>query len=96
MRIPRRSLLLAASLAAAPRAAWPQSLSAGAFTHGVASGDPLPDGVVIWTRFTGAEAAWEIAEDDAFADVVQRGRASAALTSDYCIKVDVRGLAPGR
>ncbi len=96
MNIPRRSLLLATPLAAAPRAAWPQSLSAGAFTHGVASGDPLQNGVIIWTRFTGAEAAWEIAEDESFERVVQRGRAGASLSNDFCIKVDVRGLAPGR
>ena len=45
MLIKRRTLLAAASLtAAAPRAAWAQSLSSGMFTHGVASGDPLADG----------------------------------------------------
>lgn len=96
MRIPRRTLLLAASLAAAPRAAWPQALSTGAFTHGVASGDPLPDGIILWTRFTGAEAAWEIAEDEAFAHIVQSGRGRTSLANDFCIKVDVRGLEPGR
>ena len=46
MLLDRRSLLAAASLTAiaAPRAAWAQSLAHGVFTHGVASGDPLPDG----------------------------------------------------
>lgn len=96
MRIPRRSLLLASALAATPRAAWPQTLSAGVFTHGVASGDPLPDGIIIWTRFTGAEVRWEVAQDPNFAQIVQRGHASSSLASDFCIKVDVRGLSPGR
>ncbi len=95
MRIPRRSLLVAASLAATPRAAWSQSLSSGAFTHGVASGDPLSDGVVLWTRFTGAEATWEVAEDEAFTHIVRHGRVASALANDFCIKVDVRGLAAG-
>jgi hypothetical protein len=71
-----------ASTAARPRS-YP-------FTLGVASGDPLPDSVVIWTRlapdaldpFGGMEfkhfpVAWEVAEDDAFRRVVQRGTALA-------------------
>lgn len=96
MLIKRRSLLLAAALATAPRFAYAQALSTGAFTHGVASGDPTADGVVIWTRFTGAELAWEVAEDEAFRTVVQRGQARASFANDYCVKADVRGLAPGR
>lgn len=96
MLIQRRSLLLAATLAAAPRAAWAQSLSSGAFTHGIASGDPLPDGFIIWTRFTGERLAWEVAEDEAFARVVQRGEARASFANDFCVKADVRGLQPGR
>jgi hypothetical protein len=71
-----------ASTAARPRS-YP-------FALGVASGDPLPDSVVIWTRlapdaldpFGGMEykhfpVAWEVAEDDAFRRVVQRGTALA-------------------
>mgnify|MGYP000423046539 CR=1 FL=1 len=97
MLIKRRSLLVAATtLAAAPRAAWAQTLSSGTFTHGVASGDPLPDGVVIWTRFTGETLRWEVAEDEAFRAIVQRGAARASFANDYCVKVDVRGLAPGQ
>lgn len=95
----RRSLLAAASLTAAlPRAAWAQSLSPGLFTHGVASGDPLPDGVVIWTRFVsdGGQVAWEVAEDESFSRIAQRGEARTSPANDYCAKVDVRGLQPGR
>ncbi|HYD87388.1 MAG TPA: alkaline phosphatase D family protein [Vitreimonas sp.] len=99
MLIQRRSLLLGGALAAAaPRAAWAQSLSQGLFTNGVASGDPLPDGVVLWTRFVGGDGAiaWEVAEDEAFGRVAQRGEARASAANDFCVKVDVRGLAPGR
>lgn len=99
MLIQRRSLLAAASLTAAmPRAAWAQSLAQGVFTHGIASGDPLADGVILWTRFVGGDGrvAWEVAEDEAFTRVAQRGVARASFASDYCVKVDVRGLQPGR
>jgi alkaline phosphatase D len=98
MRIARRGLLFASASAALPRAAWAQSLSAGAFTHGVASGDPLRDGVILWTRFVGGDGriAWEVAEDDAFTRIAQRGEAQASAANDFCVKIDVRGLAPGR
>lgn len=94
----RRALLGAASLAALPRSAWAQSLSAGVFTHGVASGDPLSDSVILWTRFVGGDGriAWEVAEDDGFARVAQRGQARASFANDFCVKVDARGLQPGR
>lgn len=98
MLLNRRSVLIAASLAAAPRAAWAQNLSAGAFTHGVASGDPLPDGVILWTRFVGGDGriGWEIAEDENFTSVARRGEATASAANDYCVKVDARGLTPDR
>jgi alkaline phosphatase D len=98
MLIRRRTLLAAAPLAALSRTAWASELSPGLFTHGVASGDPLPDGVVIWTRFVGGEGriGWEVAEDEAFARIAQRGEARSSPANDYCAKVDVRGLAPGR
>lgn len=100
MLIARRSLLIAASVAAAPRAAWAQQLSPGVFTHGVASGDPLPDGVILWTRFVApagdGRVAWEVAEDEAFTSVTARGQATSSFASDFCAKADVRGLSPGR
>lgn len=96
----RRALLAltGASLAASPRPAWAQNLSRGVFTHGVASGDPLPDGVIIWTRFIGpgGRIGWEVSEDESFAQVMQRGEASASPVNDFCVKIDVRGLLPGR
>ncbi|MDX3904523.1 MAG: alkaline phosphatase D family protein [Pigmentiphaga sp.] len=70
------------------------------FTHGVASGDPLADRVVIWTRAvpaegTSAEITWEMATDDGFRNVVKSGSASTSADQDYTVKVDVTGLAAG-
>ncbi len=99
MRISRRILIAGAPLvAAAPRRAWAQNLARGAFTHGVASGDPLPDGVVLWTRFVGGDGAigWEISQDESFTRVALRGEARASVTNDYCVKIDARGLTSGR
>ncbi|WP_084655278.1 alkaline phosphatase D family protein [Nocardia altamirensis] len=83
--------------------------AAGAvFQHGVASGDPLPEGVIIWTRVTVSDAAtpgsgvgesasvrWEVARDEAFSSVAASGNVSAGAASDHTVKVDVSGLAPG-
>ncbi len=98
MLLSRRSLLVAASVTAAARPAWAQNLARGVFTHGVASGDPLPDGVILWTRFVGAEGnvGWEISEDESFTNVAQRGTGRASIVNDYCVKVDARGLTPAR
>jgi alkaline phosphatase D len=83
MLIARRGLLVAGASAAMARPAWAQSLSQGAFTHGVASGDPLAEGVIIWTRFVGGDGriAWEVAEDEAFNTVTARGEAQAGPAS---------------
>ena len=98
MLLARRGLLLGAATAAMARPAWAQTLSQGAFTHGIASGDPLHDGVILWTRFVGGDGriAWEISEDEAFSSIAARGAAQASAASDYCVKVDARGLLPGR
>lgn len=95
----RRSFLAAAALApvAAARPAWARTLSRGTFTHGIASGDPLPNGVVLWTRFAHVNEGrigWEVAEDDAFTRIIRRGEAIAHFTTDFCAKADVRGLQP--
>ncbi|MFD6763621.1 alkaline phosphatase D family protein [Streptomyces roseolus] len=78
-----------------------------AFLHGVASGDPLPDGVLLWTRVTPSPEAvpgsglgadvrvdWEVAEDRAFTRVVASGAATASAATDHTVKADVRGLRP--
>jgi alkaline phosphatase D len=109
----RRSVVKAAAAGAALAtpllsAATAHAASAApAFLHGVASGDPLPDGILLWTRVTPtAEAvpgsgkgpdtkvSWEIAQDAGFRTVVARGTATATAASDHTVKADVRGLAP--
>lgn len=77
------------------------------FRHGVASGDPLPDGVLLWTRVTPEPGAvpgsgrgpdttvdWEVATDKDFGSVVARGTATTTAAADHTVKADVRGLAP--
>ncbi|NDK90862.1 alkaline phosphatase [Gordonia desulfuricans] len=77
------------------------------FAHGVASGDPLPDRVILWTRITATPAAtpgsghgpssavtWEIARDESFGTVVASGSAQAVADADFTVKVDAGGLSP--
>ncbi|MDO8861056.1 alkaline phosphatase D family protein [Haliea sp. E1-2-M8] len=76
-------------------------LSAARFEHGVASGDPGMDSVLLWTRATpparefALDLAWELAEDDAFDRVIRRGEVRADAGRDYTVKVEVRDLNPG-
>lgn len=89
------------------RAAEPP-LPEGVFTLGVASGDPLPDAVVIWTRLAPAPldgggmpdravpVEWEVAEDARFRRPVRRGVAQALPAYGHSVHVDVRGLRPDR
>lgn len=71
------------------------------FYHGVASGDPLPDRVIIWTRVTpetspeAIEVAWEVSEDDSFSNLVRSGTTSTGPGDDFTVKVDVDQLSPG-
>ena len=69
------------------------------FEHGVASGDPLDERVVLWTRVTTASdvpVRWWIATDDRFKNVVNRGEVLSLAAHDHTVKVDAGGLAPGR
>ncbi len=73
-------------------------LSLYPFVHGVASGDPLFDRVIIWTRLTlpdtGAlSVQWRVAADTAMTNIVSTGTALATASRDYTVKVDVDGLA---
>ncbi|MEU6640735.1 alkaline phosphatase D family protein [Streptomyces rochei] len=78
------------------------------FTLGVASGDPLPDSVLLWTRLApepfledggmGTERVtveWEVALDEYFAAVLFRGTAEAHAEYNHSVHVDVQGLTPG-
>ncbi len=71
------------------------------FAHGVASGDPLSDRVILWTRVTHVDpsarpvaVAWEVARDPELRDVVARGVQDALIERDWTVKVDVVGLDP--
>lgn len=69
------------------------------FVHGVASGDPLPDAVIVWTRFTPSQRGsvsvhWELAEDVEFSNLVAEGTTETDAARDYTVKVDIDGLEP--
>lgn len=83
--------------------------SAYPFSLGVASGDPLPDGVVLWTRLAprpletgggmGADpiaVSWQVCEDEAMSHVVQSGTAIARSDWSHSVHVEVSGLRPDR
>ncbi|KAB1145620.1 alkaline phosphatase [Streptomyces luteolifulvus] len=110
---PRRRTVVKAAAATAAlagplAAAMPaRAADAPAFLHGVASGDPLPDGILLWTRVTPTPEAipgsglgpdiqvgWTVARDKAFTNVVAKGSLTATAASDHTVKADIRGLAP--
>jgi alkaline phosphatase D len=81
------------------------------FTLGVASGDPLPRGVVLWTRLAADPLApdglggmprrvvpvqWQLAHDERFRRVVRTGQQLARPESAHSVHAEVDGLAPGR
>ena len=81
------------------------------FVHGVASGDPLTDRVILWTRITpytadGLEATpdqypavmnyrWLVAEDPQLTSIVLEGEGETTPDRDFTVKVDAAGLQPG-
>ena len=71
------------------------------FRHGVASGDPLADRVILWTRVTpksptdAPSVSWQMARDPKMAQVVARGEMQTGAARDFTVKVDVTGLNPG-
>lgn len=77
------------------------------FVHGVASGDPMPETVILWTRITPTDEAvpgsgygpdtkvrWEIATGADFKNIVKSGEATSKAESDHTIHVDPYGLKP--
>ncbi len=83
----------------------------GAFSLGVASGDPGPGSVVLWTRLAPEPLAadghggmplrpvpvrWEISEDERFRRVARRGTALASPELSHAVHPQVEGLEPGR
>ena len=87
--------------------AWPLAVSArqapaasGLFKHGVASGDPLTDRVVLWTRVTTPAPAvsvrWRVGTDETLSKIVASGSTQTSDARDWTVKVDAGGLRPGR
>ncbi|WP_295760627.1 alkaline phosphatase D family protein [Undibacterium sp.] len=72
------------------------------FLHGVVSGDPLSDSVILWTRVTPSNSTdgkdiavqWEVAADDQFTKIVKNGSFFTNAARDFTVKVDVTGLSP--
>ena len=108
----RRFLRLAAACATTvwlPRSAWSQPrFASDPFALGVASGSPTHDSVVLWTRLhsegifgsrLGSEPVsvrWEIAHDDTFDRIAQKGRTIAVGELAHSVHVEVTGLEPDR
>jgi alkaline phosphatase D len=73
------------------------------FTHGVASGDPLQDRVILWTRVLPGSGqpemlnvSWEVAADQRFNNVVAAGITQTGPERDFTVKVDASGLDAGQ
>ncbi len=104
LRVNRRRFLAGASatLGVLALRGYPVLAAAAThFTHGVASGDPLADRVILWTRVlpgSGAaerlDVAWEIATDEAFQQIISSGATTTDSDADYTVKVDAAGLTP--
>ncbi len=109
LRIDRREFLKASAGAAAALSGLascaerpPRADGPGPFQHGVASGDPLADRVILWTRISWPERSepvsvrWQVARDPGLREEVASGRAEASAASDFTVKVDASGLEPGK
>lgn len=82
------------------------TVSGTVFKLGVASGDPLPTAIVLWTRVVPAQqgssgilaptvsVSWELASDSGFTTIVKSGTAKATGSVGYSVHVDVTGLTP--
>jgi alkaline phosphatase D len=111
LSIDRRGLLVWAGASAAglwlPRGVQAQRrFATDPFALGVASGSPLHDSVVLWTRLVGSDSRelgketfavrWEVAHDEQFGKIVQSGQAQALPELAHSVHVEVAGLEPDR
>ncbi|HXI87461.1 MAG TPA: alkaline phosphatase D family protein [Parvularculaceae bacterium] len=112
--ITRRTALQAALMAGAASCSRPKTktpfaasekAASGLFAHGVASGDPASDSVVLWTRLSPPpsddagvqyEVAWEVASDPDFKAIVVTGSATTSAARDNTVKAIADGLEPGK
>ncbi len=98
----RRALALTGAMTVAPALAAADSgrpeKPSISFDHGIASGDPLRDRVILWTRVSGktgpVAVTWQIARDAAFLDIAGAGRLTAEAGRDHTVKVDATALEP--
>ncbi len=73
------------------------------FIYGVASGDPLQNAVIIWTKVepgterveTNIPLRWQVASDSSFTTLVNSGEVTATSENDFTAKADVTNLQPG-
>lgn len=99
--VTRRTFLAGTAAGGLLLAAGPgQARSAAPFLHGVASGDPASDSVLLWTRVTAPghetiHGTWQVARDPAFTDLAASGHFSTSQARDYTVKVIASGLTPG-
>jgi alkaline phosphatase D len=113
MSVSRRNLLKQAGILGASAAVTSQTLAMSSkpavdplaekvmvdFGHGVASGDPLNDRVILWTRIspqinTATEVSWRICEDPEMQQEVNSGVVTTDSSRDFTVKVDADGLLP--
>lgn len=111
IRLDRRSIILGGcyglgALVLPGSDALAQALMTGGalndgFTHGVASGEPGPNSVLLWTRFATANGdpvhvSVEVSDTPNFTKIVGRGEMITGPWRDYTVKITVDGLDPGR
>jgi alkaline phosphatase D len=106
MPITRRELLLTLPVAPIALSAYAQltssSATAARFAHGVASGDPLHDRVILWTRVSpepgvySVEGRWKISSDPQLRRVVNSGSFVTDSSRDFTVKIDADELQPNR
>ncbi|MFD0888149.1 PhoD-like phosphatase N-terminal domain-containing protein, partial [Streptosporangium algeriense] len=104
-------LLTGAGLAPTGNRTTSRTLRRDPFTLGIASGDPSPDGVVLWTRLApdplgpqglggmparDVEVEWQVAADEDFTRVLRGGVATARRERAHSVHVELDGLEPGR
>ncbi|MGB0907542.1 MAG: alkaline phosphatase D family protein [Maricaulaceae bacterium] len=109
-KISRRTLLGSAGVAGlaacapkdAARLSSERPASRGLFAHGIASGDPLSNAVILWTRITPenpnagpVEILWEMSETDNFETLAANGTGTAQAASNWTFKVDAQNLTAG-
>lgn len=95
------ALMLGACVAAPPRSSVTIPVN---FNHGVASGDPLQNRVILWTRvsaldpeYTGIiDVVWQVSLDIDFSEIIKSGVFTTDSDRDFTVKEDVTGLKPGQ